>query len=79
MQNQWNRETIERMSVDDTCISMSSLNLMAQNNRDTLTFGRVLYRNGRVAQSYIDITLVSESIVQLVKRWHVLDEYINET
>lgn len=51
---------------------------MAQNNRDTLTFGRV-YRNGRVAQSYIDITLVSESIVQLVKRWHVLDEYINET
>lgn len=47
---------------------------MAQNYRDTLTFERV-YRDGWVAQSYIDVTLVSESIVQLVKRWHVLDEY----
>lgn len=53
---------------------MSSLNLVAKNRGGTLTFERV-YRDGRVAQSHIDISLVSESISQQVTGWYVLEDY----
>lgn len=53
---------------------MSSLNLVAKNNGSIPTFERV-YKDGRVAYSYIDITLVSESIAQLVTEWKVLKDY----
>lgn len=53
---------------------MSSLFLVTKNSRDIPTFERI-YRDGRVAQSHIDITLVSESITQQVTGWNVLEDY----
>lgn len=53
---------------------MSSLKI-AKNRGGTPTFERV-FRDGRVAQSDIIITLVSESISQQVLGWYVLEDYI---
>lgn len=53
---------------------MSSLNLVAKNYGDIPTFERI-YRDGRVSQSHINITLVSESITQQVTGWNVLEDY----
>jgi len=53
---------------------MSSLNLLACNCGNTPTFERI-YRDGRVSQSSIDVTLVSEISGRLINGWRVLDEY----
>lgn len=53
---------------------MSSLNLLACNQGNIPTFERI-YRDGRVSQSFIDVTLVSEVIGKQVNGWKVLDEY----
>lgn len=53
---------------------MSSLNLLACNCGNTPTFERI-YRDGRVSQSFIDVTLVSEVSGRRINGWRVLDEY----
>ncbi|KAL4085327.1 hypothetical protein QTP88_027186 [Uroleucon formosanum] len=53
---------------------MSSLNLVAKNSGGIPTFERI-YGDGRVAQSHIQITLVSESIAQQFMGWIVLEDY----
>lgn len=52
---------------------MSSLNLVAKNSGGIPTFERI-YGDGRVAQSHIQITLVSESIAQQFTGWNVLED-----
>ncbi|KAL4100909.1 hypothetical protein QTP88_020934 [Uroleucon formosanum] len=53
---------------------MSFLNFQACNYGNIPTFERI-YRDGRVSQSHIDVTMASEPIARRVKGWKVLDEY----
>lgn len=53
---------------------MSSLNLLVCNCGNTPIFERI-YRDGRVSQSFIDVTLVSEVSGRRIDGWKVLDEY----
>ncbi|KAF0692078.1 Uncharacterized protein FWK35_00036809, partial [Aphis craccivora] len=52
----------------------SSLNLTTCNNGDRPTFVRI-YRDGRLAQSHIDVTFVSEENSHTVLDWKVLGDY----
>lgn len=52
---------------------MAFLNLLACNCGNIPTFERI-YRDGRVSQSSIDVTLVSEAIGRQINGWKVLGE-----